>query len=138
MCYNYIQLSFGDNMSKINIKVMLENKTEHKFFNNEIRGIVTDNKIKYMDNEVSVIIYLKDDQVIIERKSKDYFVSIPLLLNQNTRGIYDIKNLGLIDLMIYTNKMDISDTVLDIEYQLIIDKEVTNDFHFHLEMEDVL
>lgn len=138
MCYNYIQLSFGDNMSKINIKTMLKNKTENKIFNNEIIGIITDNTIKYIDNEVNVIISFKQNGLNIERKSKDYHISFPLLLNENTKGIYDIKNLGLMDLMIYTNKLEITDNILNVEYKLIVDKETVNEFHFYLEMEDIL
>ena len=59
MCYNYIQAS-GDIMSKVKINSSLHNSTSKEVYSTDTFGIKVDNKIKYQDNEINVVICVNE------------------------------------------------------------------------------
>lgn len=120
-------------MGKINIRSVLENVNEKKFFCNETVGILKDKKIKYIDNFVTVIISIENEDVIITRRSDEYMIELPLKLNEVKKGIYNIKSLGILDLEVYTSKLIVQDNLIDLEYEMVMDKENKTKFKFKLE-----
>ena len=92
-------------MSKISVKSMLNNKTENKFYSCETNAIIDNNKIKYLDDDVMVIIEINDDDIIINRKSKEYDITLPFKKDSTLIGAYNVKELGTLDLKVKTNNI---------------------------------
>lgn len=120
-------------MGKINICSVLENVTENKFFCNETVGIINDNKIKYVDKLVTVVITIESDELTIVRRSKEYEIVLPLKENETLDGIYNIQSLGSLELNVHTIKLVIEDNLIEVEYEMIMDKENKTKFKFKLE-----
>ena len=136
MCYNYIQAS-GDIMSKVKIKSILHNKSSKEVYNIDTIGIKTDNKIKYKDNEINLVICVNKAEIMIERKCKEYSLILHLSQNNMTKGTYNIYNLGIIDLDITTNKLIINENKAEINYILDFGNEEKTEFEFSLEVEEL-
>lgn len=137
MCYNYRSLGFGGIMSKTKIKTVLNNKTENRIFSNEVLGIKTDNKIKYIDNGVGVNIDMYDHKLTIQRKNDDYHIILNFSDSEKTSGIYNINQLGSLKLEVNTNSLLIDASKIEINYTLIVEEEKV-EFYFYLEMEDLI
>lgn len=120
-------------MSKIGVRTMLNNKTENKFYSCETNAIIDNNKIKYLDENVKVIIEINKDSIIINRKCDEYDVTLPLKKNMVTKGIYNLKQIGSLDLKVKTSKIEQKDNILKVEYIMIIDEESKSEFEFILE-----
>lgn len=130
---NILYLNRGDKMAKIKLRTVLENKTENKFFNSEVNAILEENKIKYFDNKVMVIVEKKNDGIIIYRKCDEYDIILPLQLNKRTKGNYIINSLGNLDLDIETSFLEINDKNFKVDYKMIVDKESVSEFSFTVE-----
>jgi len=127
----------GDIMSKVKIKSTLQSLTSNEVYSIDTIGIKIDNKIKYNDNEINVIICLNEDEIIVERKCKEYHLTLHLSLNNITKGTYDIYNLGIIALEITTNKIIISEKKLEADYILDFGNNEKAEFNFTLELEEL-
>ena len=136
MCYNYIQVS-GDIMSKIKIKVSLHNSLAKELYKVDTIGIKVDNKIKYQDNEINVVICVNEEDIVIERKCKDYGLILHLSQNNMTKGTYEIYSLGTIDLNITTNKFVISENKMEMNYILDFGNNEKNQFEFLVDLEEL-
>lgn len=122
-------------MSKINIKAILNNLTDNEVFNTDVKGIYADNKIKYIDNSVTTILELKDDQILLERVSNEYYVHMIFDKENTTNGIYKINNLGFFDIRIETRKLEVKDNNINIKYSMYIDN-VKQDFEYKIIYEE--
>ena len=136
MCYNYIQAS-GDIMSKVKINSSLHNSTSKEVYSTDTFGIKVDNKIKYQDNEINVVICVNEEDIVIDRKCKDYQLILHLSQNNMTKGTYEIYSLGTIDLSITTNKLVISENKMEINYILDFRNNEKTEFEFVLEWEEL-
>ena len=118
-------------MAKILVTAVLENKTDNKFFSTETLGILESNKIKFIDeNKVTVIIELKENNIVITRRCDDYEIIIPFNTNNKTQGTYIVKNLGNLRMEVETTKLLIDNANLDVEYTMILDGETKSDFRY--------
>lgn len=117
-------------MSKISVKSMLNNKTENKFYSCETNAIIDNNKIKYLDDDVMVIIEINDDDIIINRKSKEYDITLPFKKDSTLIGAYNVKELGTLDLKVKTNNIERDNNKLKIEYLMILDNISKSEFEF--------
>ncbi len=121
-------------MAKINLRTSLHNKTENKFFNNEVVAILDEKQtIKYLDNNVTVVIEKLDNSVTIIRRCDEYEVHLFLEKNKKTKGYYDVKSIGKLDMETYTTKLEINDNNIDIEYTMTIESQSKTDFRFYAE-----
>ena len=136
MCYNYIQAS-GDGMSKVKINSSLHNLSSKEVYSTDTIGIKIDNKIKYQDNEINVVICVNEEYVVIGRKCKDYNLTLHLSQNNVTKGTYEIYSLGIIDLKITTNKFVISENKMKMNYILDFGNNEKQEFEFILEWEEL-
>ena len=118
-------------MSKINIKSILNNLTEKEIFNVETVGVLIDNKIKYIDNSVTVIIELKDNIVSLERITSEYHICMEFDKNNITNGKYEIKSLGNFDLRLETKELNINNNEIFIKYSMFIN-DVKQDFEYKI------
>ena len=118
-------------MAKILVTAVLENKTDNKFFSTETLGILESNKIKFIDeNKVTVIIELKENNIVITRRCDDYEIILPFNTNNKTEGTYIVKNLGNLRMEVETTKLLIDNANLDVEYTMILDGETKSDFRY--------
>lgn len=124
-------------MPKINIKTMLHNVTEEKFFSNEGIGILLDNKLKFIDDGITVIIEFKDGNISINRSSDEYDIYMPFELNRRTTGIYNINSLGALNLEVEASLIKIEDNKIELEYQMIIDNVEVQKFNYKIEYEEM-
>ncbi|MEG0408109.1 MAG: DUF1934 family protein [Bacilli bacterium] len=122
-------------MSKIKLCTELVNKTENEVFKTETNGIIESNKIKYNDNGITVVITLNDDKIIINRRSEEYDIILPLTLNEKQNGEYKVKQLGTLNLEVVTKKLEINEKKIEIEYSMILDKTSKTDFFYKIEYE---
>ena len=122
-------------MSKINIKGELNNLTEQEKFSIDTMGILLDNKIKYIDNSVTVILEMKDDEIFLERSTNEYHISMDFSKDNITNGIYEIKTLGNFDLRVETKEIDIENNKIFIKYSMYIN-DVKQDFEYKIEYEE--
>lgn len=136
MCYNYIQAS-GDIMSRVKINCSLHNYTSKETYKVDTIGIKVDNKIKYQDNEINVLVCVNEDNVIIERKCKEYYLTLYLSHGNITKGTYNIYSLGIIDLSIITNKLIINENKVETNYILDFGNKEKREFEFSLEVEEL-
>ncbi len=121
-------------MAKINLRTSLYNKTDNKYFNNEVVAILDDKKtIKYLDRNVTVSIEKKENGIDIIRRSDDYEIHLPLENGKKTKGFYNVKQLGILDMEVETTSITIGDNSLNIEYTMILDKQSISEFKFYLE-----
>ncbi|HPF83530.1 MAG TPA: DUF1934 family protein [Bacilli bacterium] len=124
-------------MPKINIKSLLYNVTEDKYFHNEVIGEFKDNNILFNDNEVAVEIIFNDFGLLLKRKSEEYDILLPFDINRLTKGNYLINKLGNIELNVETKKLDIKDNVIEVEYRLVFDQNNIQEFNYKIEYEEV-
>lgn len=136
MCYNYVQAS-GGIMSKVKIKSTLQNLTSNEVYSTDTIGIKIDNKIKFKDNEINVVICVNEESVMIERKCKEYHLTLHLSQNNITKGTYNIYNLGIIDLDITTNKLIINENKIETNYILDFRNNEKTEFKFLIELEEL-
>ncbi|MEG0909308.1 MAG: DUF1934 family protein [Bacilli bacterium] len=122
-------------MSKIKLCTELVNKTENEVFKTETNGIIESNKIKYNDNGITVVITLNTDKIIINRRSEEYDIILPLTLNEKQNGEYKVKQLGTLNLEVVTKKLEINEKKIEIEYSMILDKTSKTDFFYKIEYE---
>jgi len=136
MCYNYVQAS-GGIMSKVKIKSTLQNLTSNEVYSTDTIGIKIDDKIKFKDNEINVVICVNEESVMIERKCKEYHLTLHVSQNNMTKGTYNIYNLGIIDLDITTNKLIINENKIETNYILDFGNNEKTEFEFLIELEEL-
>lgn len=122
-------------MSKIKLCTELVNKTENEVFKTETNGIIESNKIKYNDKGINVVITLNADKIIINRRSEEYDIILPLTLNEKQNGEYKVKQLGTLNLEVVTKKLEINEKKIEIEYSMILNKTSKTDFFYKIEYE---
>ena len=120
-------------MSKIFLRTMLNNKTDNKFFSCESSAIINDDKIKYIDNNVTVVLKLEEDGIIINRRSDEYDILLPLRKGCTTKGVYNIKKIGHLNLDVKTNDIYISKEKIKVDYTMILDNVSKSDFEYIIE-----
>lgn len=121
-------------MAKINLRTSLHNKTENKYFNNEVSAILDSKEtIKYLDRNVTVSIEKKENGINIIRRSDDYEIHLPLQKGKRTKGFYNVKQLGILNMEVETTDLIIGDNTLEIEYKMILEGESISEFKFYIE-----
>lgn len=107
-------------MSKVSIKTILNNNSSNEIIEYNLVGIKTNNKINYIEDKVNVSIeYL--DKVRITRKASDKEIILEFKEKNNTTALYKIYN-NTYELNIYTNKIEIKDNYIEIDYIIEDDK----------------
>lgn len=109
---------------KIHIKLASEDKIDIV-----VDAIKTDNKIKYKDNNISVVITILEDEIHMKRKSDDYTISLIFKLGDTISNYQVFGGSKTFDLETHTKKLIIDDDKILIDYNL-----GGNDFSFELEV----
>ena len=124
-------------MSKIKVNALLHNKKDEKFFNSDVIGIKSNNTIKYIDNDVVVVVGINEDNISLKRRSDEYDIDMYFKENTLTEGKYNIKALGFFNLKVFTSKLIIEDKKIEIEYEMQIEDNNKELFSYKIEMEEL-
>lgn len=124
-------------MSKINIKSMLHNITEDKYFSSEVKGIKINNAIKFIDEDVAIVLELSEDKINLKRHSNEYNIYMPFELNKKTNGTYRINNLGEFNLEVEATLIKIKEKNIEIEYHMMIDNGEIQKFNYKIDYEEM-
>lgn len=108
-------------MTKIKIKTKL--KTKENNLNREVKGLIKDHKITFIEDHIKVNIYLQNNALKIVRSTNDYQIVLNFKKFLTISGKYDIKDIGILDLKTETKELIIQKNKIYIEYILYINDE---------------
>ena len=118
-------------MGKINLKATLISEEEN--LNINTNGIKTGNKIIYKENNITVTILIFNNKIEMNRSCNEYKINLIFEKGKKTISKYNVFGMPK-EFLLQTNtkKLEIIDKEIKIDYNL-----EGNDFHYHLELEDV-
>lgn len=123
-------------MSKINGCINLQKDGEIIYSNFPIKGIKTNDKIVYKENDINVTIFLDNNTIEMKRRTGDYIIELIFLDGKVTNGNYHlIEYKNSIDLNIETLSSVNQDNKIILDYNLSMAEEFIGHFTFSLEFE---
>lgn len=123
-------------MSKINGCINLQKDGEIIYSNFPIKGIKTNDKIVYKENDINVTIFLDNNTIEMKRRTGDYIIELVFLDGKATRGNYHlIEYKNSINLNIETLSSVNQDNKIILDYNLSMAEEFIGHFTFSLEFE---
>lgn len=123
-------------MSKINGCINLQKDGEIIYSNFPIKGIKTNDKIVYKENDINVTIFLDDNTIEMKRRTGDYIIELVFLDGKATSGNYHlIEYKNSINLNIETLSSSNQDNKIILDYNLSMAEEFIGHFTFSLEFE---
>lgn len=123
-------------MSKINGCINLQKDGEIIYSNFPIKGIKTNDKIVYKENDINVTIFLDNNTIEMKRRTGDYIIELIFLDGKATNGNYHlIEYKNSIDLNIETLSSVNQDNKIILDYNLSMAEEFIGHFTFSLEFE---
>ena len=121
---------------KIKIKGYLQNLTENTKDNIDIMGVLNKQNIHYILNDTDHKIIIDNDKVTLIRENKNFIHKFEFELNKQTKANYYIKEYNTdIDVLVITNKLNISEEKIEIIYKIIDSNE---EYKYVLEMRNKL
>ncbi len=123
-------------MSKINGCINLQKDGEIIYSNFPIKGIKTNDKIVYKENDINVTILLDNNKIEMKRRTGDYIIELMFLDGKATSGNYHlIEYKNSINLNIETLSSSNQDNKIILDYNLSMAEEFIGHFTFSLEFE---
>ena len=107
----------------VNMKTNIIYKHDNETFNSI--GIKNNNIITFKNNDEMIKVTILDKKIDILKEKNDSIIHMIFDSNNITESIYDVYELGIVNLSIKTNKLIISDNSILIEYIIL----ESNDFH---------
>lgn len=119
-------------MEKIDILTKIINKSENTKQEYNIIGIKEKNRITYKEEDTDVIINVKDDIIVLNRKNSDMEMSLELKKGKS-KGYYKfLKN--TLDIDINVKEITINEYDIYVEYDIYFDDFKNGEFIFELEI----
>lgn len=123
-------------MFKINGCINLQKDGEIIYSNFPIKGIKTNDKIVYKENDINVTIFLDNNTIEMKRRTGDYIIELMFLDGKATSGNYHlIEYKNSINLNIETLSSSNQDNKIILDYNLSMAEEFIGHFTFSLEFE---
>lgn len=123
-------------MSKVKIKVGIKNPFEdEKTYN--LHGIKNGNTISYKEDGISCKTVFYENYLEINRSGSDYQLSLTFINKQIIKGKYNIDNICNVTIFSKTNKLDMLNNKLYLEYDLNINGKDSGPYIFKFEYEVV-
>lgn len=123
-------------MSKINGCINLQKDGEIIYSNFPIKGMKTNDKIVYKENDINVTILLDNNKIEMKRRTGDYIIELMFLDGKTTSGNYHlIEYKNSINLNIETLSSSNQDNKIILDYNLSMAEEFIGHFTFSLEFE---
>ena len=124
-------------MSKIKIKWSI-NSVNSKSNKNYTNGIINNNMITYKDNTCLVNLFIENNIVKLRRECDEFNQELIFELDNNHMSSYYIKDMNLeVKLETLTNKLNIKDNKISIEYDLYMNDEFSDTFRYIIEWEKI-
>ncbi len=102
-------------MAKKSLEIILKNNEKTTVTN--CIGIIADNKIKYNDNGILVVVDINNDKVCMTRENDEYQLKLEFIEKKESIGSYLLKqNNIMLDLKLNTNKIKITNNYINITY----------------------
>lgn len=112
---------------KVNLKIKI--KGEEKV-DTTVTGIKIDNTIKYLENDMTVLITYNNDKLTLKRSNSDYQLTLNFENGKETTSIYEfVGGSKKFELKTFTSNLLITDNKIFVKYNL-----EGNDFEFTLEV----
>lgn len=117
---------------KYYVDFKIENNEEKQEKTN-IETIYKNNNLKFNYDKESIEILIKNDNIIMKKENNDSVITFDFKLNKKTETKYYIKNLNFyIDTEVLTNKLEILDDRIYIEYGLWLSGENMGVFKYEV------
>lgn len=124
----------GSDIIRIIVKGYLKNITENELLEFKEKGIKNKDKISFINDNVKYNIRLKNNEIMLVRDGTD-FINTFLFRNKNSKCNYLIKENNYdVDMDIVTKKINISDNIIDIWYEITT---TGCEYEFKIEMSDI-
>lgn len=125
-------------MARIKIHSLLCNQTDQEQHSFDGYGLLSDNQIKFIEEETNVEITIESEEIIIQRiHGQDTLVMIfhPTLTRE---GIYDIKSVSIeLHLKTKTKQLIRNENGFELSYQMELEGEKSKNFLYQIEYEVV-
>lgn len=132
MCYNSPRKKFGDIFMKYYVDFKIENNEEKQEKSN-IEAVYKNNNLKFSYDEESIEMIIKNNNIIMTKENSDSIITFDFKLNKKTETKYYIKDLNFyIDTEVLTNKLEILDNRIYIEYELWLSGERAGAFKYEV------
>ncbi len=122
-------------MPKIKVFVTIKNTLEKEYLENSYTGILTDRKLLYQDEKRTVTILKKCNTIEMITHDKENSSHLTFKEHTEERGIYNVKNIGTLEITVKTSLLEISNNEIHICYQTLFDTELMGQFDFKLRYE---
>ena len=104
-------------MTKKSIKTILKNSNE--ILENNLSAICSLDAIKFVEDNVKVIIEYKDERLTMKRFNDEYELELNFKKNVQTKGTYFLKQEHLsFDIELYTTILEYNQSFLKLNYKL--------------------
>lgn len=104
----------------------------------DVKAVLKDNKINYVNNGINVSIMLLPNKIILKRENKDMKLELEFEENKTLTTSYIIKDLKLkIKMKTKTKKLCINNSFFKVEYDLFVNGEYSDSFTYNLEWRDL-
>ena len=123
-------------MSRCCGNIVFSKNNEKIYDHLTVKGIFNENKIIYVENDITVTLLIFDNKIQMKRETVDYVIDIPFEVGIETEGTYLLKEYEKsLRLKIITEKMNYQNNKIEINYSLSIEDEEPDEFSFSLELE---
>ena len=113
-------------MHKILIKGYFKNYDINEKINYKNHGFLLSNFITFKNNNDKIKINFKNDKILFTKENNNSKLVHEFILNENTTGKYKIKSQNiLIDIPIYTTKIENKNKSVKIEYNFLNNESKT-------------
>lgn len=123
-------------MSKVKGYINLKENNDYVYDRFFIKGIRTDNKIIFKENDINVTIMFGDNRISMNRSTKDYTIRMEFVNNSSSSGSYYLNDYKKsINLNIETLSFINNDNNVYLDYNLFMADEFIGHFTYSLELE---
>jgi uncharacterized beta-barrel protein YwiB (DUF1934 family) len=122
---------------KCYINHIIENNDEKQEKINLPAIYIKDESLKFKCDDEKIIIRLKKDNIIMEKDSKESNIIFDFKLNKKTESKYLMKNINFyLDTEVLTNKLEIKDNYIYIEYEVWLSNEYAGIFKYQIDIKE--
>ena len=112
--------------------------SEEKIEKNNIKAIHNNNELSYIDELDSIRLTINKDNIVMIKENISSTTTLNFINNKKTNSEYLIKALNAkLDLKVKTNKLEISDNRVYIEYEIWFEEEYSGKFTYDLYIKEM-
>lgn len=125
-------------LAKVNIHSILKNESDNEEYVTNVKGILTENQLHFLEEETKVEITL-NEEIQIKRINKNDILQFFLHPTLTREGIYDIKSVSIeLHLKTKTKLFKINENGFEVHYQMELEGEEPKQYQYKLEYEVII